>query len=339
MRIGNTEVREGRAYVIADVGSNFNGSLELAKAYIEAAREIGADAIKFQTYRATTLINPVRPDGQHWVAYDVVEKHELPWIWHHDLFQHAQRVGVEFLTTPFDIAVVDDLHRLGMKAFKVASGDLNFSLLLEKLASSGRPVILSTGMADMAEIDGALQTLRRGGASEIALLHCVSNYPPKYEHLNLRAMKAMGEAFGLPVGLSDHTPGIATALGAVALGASIIEKHITMDRQLGTPDAPFAMTIREFGKMVAEIRNLEKALGDGIKRPAEDEVSERMWARRGIYARNGVNAGEPLTLANVKFVRPADGVAASEWEYFRGKRLRVPLSENQALRKEYVCEP
>jgi sialic acid synthase SpsE len=226
-----------------------------------------------------------------------------------------------------------------VRAFKVASGDLTFSLLLEKLGSFGKPVILSTGMSNIKEIESALRMLRRRGAPEIALLHCVSNYPPRYEQVNLRAMKVMSEIFGLPVGLSDHTLGSATALGAVALGASIIEKHITMDRQLGTPDAAFAMTITEFGRMVADIRNLEKALGDGKKDPAEDEASERIWARRGIYARTGVKAGRPLKLGDVKFVRPVDEVGASEWEYFRGKKLRVSLLKNQPLRKEYVCEP
>jgi N,N'-diacetyllegionaminate synthase len=338
MRIGKTEIREGRAYIIADVGSNFNGSLDLAKAYIEAGKEIGANAVKFQTYRAATLLNPLKPDGEHWAAYDVVRKHELPWGWHHELFDHAQKVGVEFLTTPFDLTLPDELQRLGVKALKIASGDLTFTLLLQKVGSLGKPVILSTGMADLEEIRGAVQTLQQSGAPDIALLHCVSNYPPKYEQVNLRAINTMREEFGLPVGLSDHTPGNAVALGAIALGASIIEKHITMDKQLGTPDAPFAMTINEFGEMIADIRHLEEALGDGAKTPAEDERSECVWARRGIYARNQIEAGQPLTLADVKFVRPADGIAASDWPYFDGKKLKIGLSKDQPLRKEYLHE-
>jgi sialic acid synthase SpsE len=338
MKIGKTEIREGRAYIIADVGSNFNGSLDLAKAYIDAGKEIGADAVKFQTYRAATLLNPFKPDGQYWSAYDVVKKYELPWAWHQELFEHAEKVGVEFLTTPFDLTLPDELQRVGMRALKIASGDLTFTLLLQKVGSLGKPVILSTGMADLEEIEMAVQTLRRSGAPDIALLHCVSNYPPRYEQVNLRAMKAMGKEFGLQVGLSDHTPGNATVLGAIALGASIIEKHITTDRQLGTPDAPFAMTIAEFEKMVTEIRNLEKALGDGVKSPAEDERPERIWARRGIYALTDVEAGKPLTLDDVKFVRPANGVAASDWPYFDGKKLKIRLLKDQPLRKEYLYE-
>ena len=339
MKIGKTEIREGRAYIIAEVGSNFNGSLDLAKEYIDAGKEIGADAVKFQTYRAATLLNPLKPDGDHWPAYDVVEKYEFPWQWHQELFEHAERVGVEFLTTPFDLDLLDELQRVGVRAFKIASGDLTFTLLLQKVGSLGKPVIVSTGMADLEEIRGAVQTLRRSGAADVALLHCVSNYPPRYDQMNLRAIKAMREAFALPVGLSDHTPGNAVALGAIALGASIIEKHITMDRQLGTPDAPFAMTIAEFEKLVTDVRNLEEALGDGVKSFAEDERPERMWARRGIYARTDVEAGKPLTLEDVKFVRPVNGVAASDWKYFEGKTLKVRCPKDQSLQKEYLYEP
>ena len=339
MKIGKTEIREGRAYIIAEVGSNFNGSLDLAKEYIDAGREIGADAVKFQTYRAATLLNPLKPDGDHWPAYDVVEKYEFPWQWHQELFEHAERVGVEFLTTPFDLDLLDELQRVGVRAFKIASGDLTFTLLLQKVGSLGKPVIVSTGMADLEEIRGAVQTLRRSGAADVALLHCVSNYPPRYDQMNLRAIKAMREAFALPVGLSDHTPGNAVALGAIALGASIIEKHVTMDRQLGTPDAPFAMTIAEFEKLITDVRNLEEALGDGVKNFAEDERPERMWARRGIYARTDVEAGKPLTLEDVKFVRPVNGVAASDWKYFEGKTLKVRCPKDQSLQKEYLYEP
>ncbi len=339
MRIGKKEIKEGGAYIIAEVGSNFNGSLDLAKEYIDAAREIGADAVKFQSYRAATLLNPLKPDGQHWPAYEVVERYELPREWHQELFGHAEKAGVEFLTTPFDLDLLGLLQAVGVRAFKIASGDLTFTLLLKRVGSLGKPVILSTGMADLKEIGKAVAVLRQSGAPDIALLHCVSTYPPRYEQMNLRAMQVMKEAFSLPVGLSDHTPGSAVALGAIALGASIIEKHITMHRQLGTPDAPFAMTVGEFEEMVTDIRNLEKALGDGIKRPATDEQPERMWARRGIYARTEIEAGKPLTLEDVKFVRPANGVSASDWAYFEGRSLKIPLSRHQPLRKEYLREP
>ena len=274
MKIGNKEIGPGRAYVIADVGSNFNGSLSLAKEYIDAGASIGLDAVKFQTYRAETLLNRFTPDGEPWAAYDVVGRCELPLEWHEQLFEYAQAAGVEFMTTPFDLEAVDLLVRIGVRAFKVASGDLTFTPLLKKLASTGKPVILSTGAAYLHEVGGALTTLKEGGA-DVALLHCVSNYPPKYEQVNLRAIETMIKVFGVPVGLSDHTPDAVTALGAVALGASVIEKHITVDKNLGTPDAPFAMTVDEFGRMAADIRKLEAAMGNGIKAPAADEIGER----------------------------------------------------------------
>ncbi|HVN25592.1 MAG TPA: N-acetylneuraminate synthase family protein [Syntrophorhabdales bacterium] len=336
MRIGSTELGKGRAYVIADVGSNYNGSLEMAKEYIYAAKEIGVDAVKFQTYEAATLLNPFKPGGEPWQAYDVVKKYELPLSWHQELFDHAENMGIEFLTTPFDLSVLDELSRIGIRAFKIASGDLTFSPLLRKVGSFGKPVLLSTGMADLEEVRLAIRTLQESGSRHIALLHCVSNYPPRFEQVNLKAMVTMAERFDVPVGLSDHTSGNTTALGAIALGASIIEKHITMDRQLGTPDAPFAMTVAEFGRMVTDIRNLERALGDGVKVPAEDEREERTWARRGIYARVDIEAGGPLTMENVKFVRPENGVPASEWSRFEGKVLRETLTKDRPLKRDYI---
>ncbi len=336
MRIGKTEIGKGRAYIIADVGSNFDGSLSLAKEYIAAAKEIEADAIKFQTYKAETLVHPFKPDGERWQAYDTVKRYELPLAWHGELFEYAESLGVEFLTTPFDLDVLGELDRMGMRAFKIASGDLTFTLLLEKIAGFGKPVILSTGMAELDEIQLAVDTLQRAGAGEIALLHCVANYPPRFEQVNLRAITTMLSHFRMPVGLSDHTRGNVTALGAIALGASVIEKHITTDRQMGPPDAPFAMSVEEFGQMISDIRDLERALGDGRKQPAPDEESERTWSRRGIYARADLERGRKLDVGDVKFVRPANGISAADWPFFAGKRLKDSVAVGLPLRKEMV---
>ena len=244
MKIGDKCIGTGRTYIIADVGSNFNGNLELAKEYIRAGREIGVDCVKFQTYTAESLLSPIKPDGQRWEAYDVVRKYELPLSWHPELIECAEKCGVEFLTTPFSLETVDALNAMGIRAFKVASGDLTFIPLLKKLGSLGKPIILSTGMAYPGEIETAVMRLRQSGSGDVALLHCVSNYPPKYEKVNLRAVETMKQAFDLPVGLSDHTLDDLTALGAVALGACIIEKHITIDKNLDTPDAQFALTTK-----------------------------------------------------------------------------------------------
>lgn len=331
MKIGMCEIGTGKTYMIADVGSNFNGSLDLAKEYIHAGKEIGIDAIKFQTYSAEGLLNPVRPDGDAWAAYEIVGRYELPLEWHQELFALSEKLGIEFLTTPFSLEVLDALNELGMRAFKIASGDLTFIPFLSRVGSFGKPVILSTGMAYMEEIDEAVSVLKHAGVNDLALLHCVSNYPPEYEAVNLRAIGTLRETFRVPVGLSDHTPDDVTALGAVALGASIIEKHIVMDRKIGTPDAPFAMTVPDFGEMVRRIRQLEDALGGGVKKPVAGELAERQWARRGIYAKTDIKAGETITMEKIKFVRPVNGFPASEWEQVRDRTLKRPLKKNQPI--------
>jgi N,N'-diacetyllegionaminate synthase len=331
MKIGKSEIREGRAYIIADVGSNFNDSLDLAKEYIDAGKAIGVDAVKFQTYRAATLLNPSKPDGQHWAAYDVVEKHELPRKWHQELFEHAESIGVEFLTTPFDLEIVAELDRMGMRAFKIASGDLTFAPLLDKIGSFRKPVILSTGSAGVEEIWMSLERLKKVGAREIALLHCVAMYPPGYGQLNLKTIPTMRSIFNLPIGFSDHTMDDVAAIGAIALGASIIEKHITVDKKMGTPDAPFAMTIPQFKEMVRKIRDLEKALGEGSKVPTGEELQERVWMRRGIYARRDLLPGEELGLENVKFVRPLNGLSAFDWASYHGKKIARAVGKDQPI--------
>jgi N,N'-diacetyllegionaminate synthase len=336
MKIGESTIEVGRTYIIADVGSNFNGSLELAKEYIQAGREIGVDCVKFQTYTAETLLSPIKPDGHRWDAYDMVEKYELPLSWHPELIECAEECGIEFMTTPFSLEAIDILNQMGVRAFKVSSGDLTFIPLLKKLGSCGKPIILSTGMAYPGEIETAVKRLQQNGSGDIALLHCVSNYPPKYDKINLRALETMRQTFNLPIGLSDHTLDDVTALGAVALGACIIEKHITMDKNLGTPDAPFAMTINEFRIMIQRIRNLAQALGNGIKEPADDELGERQWARRGVYARRSIDTGEKLTLENATFLRPVWGISALEWMTYQESTVKRNIAGGEPVMKDDI---
>jgi N,N'-diacetyllegionaminate synthase len=336
MKIGNNEIGNGRTYVIADVGSNFNGSLNLAKEYIQAAKEIGVDAVKFQSYTAQSLLHQWKQNGERWQAYDVVKKYELPIDWHYELFEYAEKCGIEFLSTPFSLEIVDVLSEIGVRALKVASGDLTFIPLLKKVGTCGKPVILSTGMAYLGEITTAISRLQQSGAKDIVLLHCVSNYPPRYEIMNLRAIKTMNRVFDLPVGLSDHTPDDVTALGALALGSCMIEKHITMSKNLGTPDAPFAMTVEHFAEMIRRIRKLEPALGNGVKEPTSDEIEERLWARRGMYAREDIEEGEKLTLNNVIFLRPATSLTALDWPVYEGKTVRHRIERHKPIVSEDV---
>lgn len=273
-------------YIIADVGSNYDGSLELAQKYVEAAKKCGADAVKFQTLRKDKLIAPrIYIDGKL-VDNPVYQKFtnlELPDEWHYSLKQTAEKYDVEFISTPFYIEAVDLLEDIGVKIYKIASGDITFLPLLEAVGRTEKRVILSTGASSLADVEQAVNVLNRSGAGEIVLLHCVSNYPAKVEEMNLRAMVTMKDTFGLPVGISDHTLGNIVPIVAVSLGATVIEKHITFDRSLQGPDHPSSTTVEEFKEMVQQIRLIEQALGTGKKVPSEAELTKQHRLRRGIY--------------------------------------------------------
>ena len=277
-----------RIFLIAEVGSNFAGDRDLAERYIDAAAEAGADAVKFQTLHRDTLMAPYARDPQTGAfgpnpRYAKFSNIGLPENWHAPLKAHAESRGVEFMSTPFHLGAVAVMEAAGVGRYKIASGDLTFTPLLEAVGATGKPVILSTGASHLEEVETAVAALQAAGARDITLLHCVASYPPSFEELNLRAIPALGERFGLPVGLSDHSPGPAAPIAAAALGARTIEKHVTFDRTADGPDHPFAMEFAEFAAMAADLRRIETALGDGIKRPAPSEENRRKNLRRGIY--------------------------------------------------------
>ena len=272
--------------MIAEIGSNYGGELDEARDYIRRAAAAGATAVKFQTLRRDKLVAPrVRVDGQ-WVAnpvYQNIKNLELPDDWHATLLTEAKQLGVEFFSTPFHLEAVDLLESIGVSTYKIASGDLTFLPLLERVGSTGKRVIFSTGGSTLEEVRTALEVLRKAGARDITMLHCVVSYPPAWEEANLNAITTLKTEFGVPVGLSDHTPGSLLAIAARALGACVIEKHVTKDRALPGPDHPYAMTFDEFSRMVADVRTLETALGSGEKRPSESEAQRKHRFRRGIY--------------------------------------------------------
>lgn len=276
----------GEVMIIGEVGSNYDDELKVAEDYISALKACGAEAVKFQTLRRERLVAPrVDSDGV-WVENPVYRNFsnlELPDDWHYVLKRIAEEHGIEFISTPFYLEAVDLLERVGIHTYKIASGDITFFPLLEAVGRTGKRVILSTGASSLGDVDRALSVLTRSGAGDIVLLHCVSNYPPKWDEMNLRAMATLGEMFGLPVGLSDHSPGSLAPIAAVAMGATVIEKHVTFDRSLPGPDHPFAMTMDEFGDMVRQVRLLEQALGTGEKAPTDTELSKRHRMRRGSY--------------------------------------------------------
>lgn len=273
-------------FTICEVGSNYNGSLDCALDYLRAAKRAGADAVKFQTLRKDKLVAPrIYVDGR-WVenpVYKAFSSLELPDEWHFELRRCADEAGIEFFSTPFYLEAVDLMERVGVRTYKIASGDISFLPLLQAVGATGKRVILSTGASALGDIETALNILTQSGARDITLLHCVANYPPRWEEMNLRAMVTLKEQFGLPVGISDHTPGSLVPIAAVALGAVAVEKHVTFDRGQAGPDHPFAMTMEEFGDMIAQLRKLEVALGDGSKLPVQSELEKQYRLRRGVY--------------------------------------------------------
>ncbi len=309
-------------YVIAEIGSNYGARLDIAMAYIEACARAGADAVKFQSWNTSMLQNAIDSEtGSRCQSIPILQQYELPDEWHEQLKMHCEVHGVDFLSTPFDVQKAQLVKRVGSPAIKIASGDLTYTQLLQEVGTYGMPVLLSTGMADLDEIRSALDAL--GSAREYTiLLHCVGAYPPALEDANLRAIRTLADTFDLPVGFSDHYPGYATAVAAVALGARVIEKHVTFSRQAGHPDSPFALEMDEFAEMVAQIRLLETALGDGDKRCRTSEAGGRIGGRRSLYWVADLVPGTVVEPDHVTPLRPALGeLAPADLEHVIGRRV------------------
>lgn len=275
-----------RTELIAEVGSNYDGRLDKAVEYIKAARACGANAVKFQTLRKEKLVAPKLWAGgtsEENPIYRQFSNLALPDEWHRTLKEEADLQGIEFISTPFYLEAVELLESVNVRTYKIASGDITFRPLLEAVAQTGKRVILSTGGSSLSDVEKALGVLSRAGSGPVILLHCVSNYPPQWDEMNLRALVTLRETFGLPVGISDHTPGSLVPIAAVTLGATVVEKHVTFDRSLPGPDHPFAMTMEDFGEMARQLRWLEEALGTGGKEPAPSELAKQHRMRRGVY--------------------------------------------------------
>jgi sialic acid synthase SpsE len=333
-------------FIIAEVGANHHGRLEHALASIDKAAEAGADAVKFQhlthdRIAADTIVYDQWHGKEIGPLSQFYRSAELPPGWTEELAAHARKRGVAFLSTPFDLDAVALLDRIGVPAFKVASYELTDDILLKAIARTGKPVIISTGMAYLEEVAHAIRTLQEAGNSQIVVLHCTSIYPPKNAaDLNLRAITTMAEAFKLPIGYSDHAPPpyAAVSVAAVALGACVIEKHFTLSREGGSNDDPNSLSPEELTRFVAEIRYAEKALsGSGVKQPVvtpdhrDDEIHDR-WGRRSLYAARDLKAGEMLTPDMVITLRPWGGIEPKHASLVMGRKLvrnvkaRAPLT-------------
>ncbi len=340
VHIGPRPVGDGHpCCVVAEAGVNHNGDLGLARKLVEAATEAGADVVKFQTFRAAALASPQAEKAAYQKAATgrgesqraMLERLELPGEAFRELKAHAERCGITFLSTPFDLESVRLLEELGAPAFKVSSGDLTNLPLLRKLAEMGRPILLSTGMADLGEVDEALAAIRAAGASPVVLLHCVSSYPAEPGAANLRAMATMAGALGVPVGFSDHTLGIEIAVAAVALGACVLEKHLTVDRSLPGPDHGTSLEPAEFRAMVRAIRNVEAGLGDGRKIPHPSEREARALVRKSLVAARPIAAGALLTAADIGIMRPGTGLPPRMLDRVLGRRAKRPLAAGALL--------
>jgi len=330
-------------YVIAEMSANHGQSFETALEVVRAAKDAGADAIKLQTYTADTLtIDCRRPEfmvgkGTLWEGknlHDLYAEAYTPWQWQPELKKEAESLGLHCFSTPFDDTAVEFLERMQVPAHKIASFELVDTELLKKVAATGKPVIMSTGMASFEEIEEAVRTLRDGGCAQLALLKCTSAYPSLPDDMNLRTIPHMAESFGVPVGLSDHTLGVAVPVAAVALGACIIEKHLTLHRSDGGPDGAFSLEPAEFRAMVAAVRTTERALGDIKYDMTEKEKASRVF-RRSLFVVQDMKAGDIFSRESVRSIRPGYGLPVKELKNVLGRTAKLGISRGTPLSREH----
>jgi N-acetylneuraminate synthase len=332
-------------FIIAEAGVNHNGSLDLAVQLIDAAKASGADAVKFQTFRADRLATRAahkaayqqRTTSNAESQFEMLQRLELDAAAHERLIEHCSRVGIQFLSSPFDAESADLLATMDVPLFKVPSGEITNLPFLQHLARKGRPLILSTGMSMLGEVEEAVKVLQAAGAPHLTLLHCVTEYPAPYTEVNLRAMHTLKSAFGLPVGYSDHTPGIEIAIAAVALGAEVIEKHFTLDRSLPGPDHAASLEPVELQQMVSAIRHVEAALGNGIKAPAPCELPNISVARKSVVAARSLSAGHQLATGDLDIKRPGNGLAPKFLSALIGRTLRAGVAKDEIISWDHLA--
>lgn len=325
-------------FVIAEMSGNHNHDIGRAFALIEAAHAAGADAVKIQTYRPDTITldhdgPDFRIEGGLWDGYrlyDLYEAAHTPWDWHDKLFQKARDVGITLFSSPFDATAVDLLRDLDAPAYKIASFELVDLPLIEKVAAAGKPMILSTGLANLGEIQQAVATVRTAGVEEFVLLHCISSYPAPAEDSHLRTLANMAQTFGVQAGLSDHTAGTAVSVAAVALGATVIEKHMTLARADGGPDAAFSLEPDEFARLTADCRHAWQALGQ-VHYDIKGAETGNIRFRRSLYVVEDIAAGAPLTTQNIRSIRPGFGLAPKALPKVLGRPARRALTRGTPL--------
>ena len=345
INIAGREVgRERPCFIIAEAGVNHNGSLSAARQLIDVAVRAGADAVKFQTFKAERLATPDAPKAEYQLRstgaaesqFEMLQRLELSEEAHQELMAYCQERGILFMSTPFDEGSADFLDELGVAVFKLPSGEITNLPFVEHVARKGKPLIVSTGMAYLNEVERAVRTIEMCANPSFILLHCVSNYPADHRDANLRAMQTMRESFNVAVGYSDHTLGVEVALAAVALGACVIEKHFTLSRDLPGPDHRASLEPDELAMMVRGIRTVEASLGHGRKEPAASEAEVAAVARRSLVAARDLDAGTELTERMIAVRRPGTGLPAAMLPEIVGRRLRVPLRAGALLTLEML---
>ena len=344
MKIGNKNLREDGVFIIAELSANHNGSLETALETIRAAKRTGADAIKLQTYTADTMtINSDKKDfvingGTIWDGrnlYELYQEAYTPWEWHQALFDCAKEEGLICFSSPFDKTAVDFLEGLEVPAYKIASFEITDIPLIEYIASKGKPVILSTGIANLEDVELALDACRRMGNNDLALLKCTSSYPAPIEEANMAMIPDFKERFDVIPGLSDHTLGSTVPIVATTLGARIIEKHFILDRSIGGPDASFSMNEEEFTAMVKAVREAEKAVGQVSYELTEKQIKGRAFSR-SLYVAQDIKKGEVITEENVRSIRPGFGLHPKHLKDLLGKKLNYTVEKGTRFSDDMI---
>ena len=328
-----------KIFIIAEAGVNHNGDVKMAQKLIDVAKSAGADAVKFQTFKAESLVSKVaqkadyqkQTTGADESQLEMVKKLELSFCDFRELKKYCDEKEISFLSTPFDFESIDFLESLEMPIYKVPSGEITNLPYLMKIASKGKPVIMSTGMSDMDEVESALEMLRDNGAGSVTLLHCNTQYPTPFEDANIKAMLTLKERFGVAVGYSDHTLGIEAPIAAVALGATVIEKHFTLDKNMEGPDHKASLDPQELIDMVTSIRNIELALGDGIKTPSKSEIPNKEVARKSIVAKRNIVKGEIFIEENITVKRPGNGISPMKWFEVLGRSAEHDYFEDELI--------
>lgn len=345
IRIGNRDIGTGKpCYIIAEAGVNHGGSIDTALRMIDVAAQAGADAVKFQHYIVRNSVSVNTPLAEYMNRTvpdfanmaDLIRQYEFDISDFAKLKAHCKEVGITFLCTPFDEVAADQLVDIGIEAFKIPSGEIDNLAYLRHIAVYHRPMIMSTGMSDLWEVGRAVATIESEGNHDIALLHCVSNYPAEAYDCNLLAIDTMRQAFGYAVGFSDHTKGNAIAFAAVALGACIIEKHFTLDKSLPGPDHQASASPDELTALVQGIRRVASALGNGVKRMRHNEINTREVARKSIVARRSIAKGEPLTFDNLAVKRPGTGIEPPALPFLVGRVARRDIAEDELITPEIL---